>query len=1110
MLKNEQLIYKMSVEQKVEFILSSKERSNSQVGSYEFPTFLMKNDPLKGYDAEFATFFPSDKALASSYNMKLVAMSYNLKGIENKASLNLPFFNVTNNPEVENISENVFLTSKFIASKVSGLNSCGAVINYEQYNLQAPIHELKESLTYFKHEILKDNYFDSILVNDEKELYEYKLTHQNNKVCFAKATSKEQALKLILSGCCLVYVDDSILEETQIYISECVNKYKSVNKDYLLKKISKSAYTKELESEDILNEQILDNACDALMNLIVDLSNCKRTISERLKSMAGELHPAKFNQFAHNEQAANFAKETIVMLKNNRVLPFKFKDRLAIIGEYAKEENLVIADFTNKATSVNVIYNSINDYDLTTTGFAYGYKQDVEDNEALLKAASDLAKESDYAVVFLYAKESETSLPVQQLELIDRLYQENVKIVAVISANGAIDMSFADKCEAILFTYNSGQNTAKAVLDIVGGLDNPNAKLIDTLYATNEEEKVVKYPFGYGLSYSTFEYYNLEVKDSYVCFNITNTSEVDGFAIPLLYILKENSESTLNQLQLKGFNKIFLKAHETLKVEIPLDENTFKTFDEKTQKYVVEGGQYQVIIAENAQEVKVKGTLTLARYIYDDDGFTSVVVDSSNDLDTLMQKFAKTESKKEYLANGKGVPFGLKITLSILLAVYFNAIIAILLFGSLNISANPILLGVLVLLFILVNLFVTLYIIKAARRRIAFLRKTPNETLTKVISTINEFEEIEKTLFKEPVSEEVIEEQEEITEEISVSEEAKEVVYQNTFEEDEEVLFKDNLTLPELCNNFREFASSKGINVEPSSVRTIFASLASSKIIFLDIKNKELQPKFLEILNEYFNNTGMLSANENFSSLFDLMWKENEGTYIPTEFIKTVRTAENDKKRTSIVILDNVSMTNLYSYFDTFIEYSVHPSEVYEIELNEETKIVLPANINYILIPTEDDYTEKFNKTLAKGSISIEVIIGKAKEEEKHEEVEIKSIAYPELLTLIAQAKENHYLPEKIWKKVDELVETINLTEKFVFGNKNMLQLERFTSTLIECGGDEQEAFSIAFTSKIVPVLKTLKTYKKENGDKTIFGIIEKIFDDEDLAKIQKTLMKKI
>ena len=116
MLKNEQLIYKMSVEQKVEFILSSKERSNSQVGSYEFPTFLMKNDPLKGYDAEFATFFPSDKALASSYNMKLVAMSYNLKGIENKASLNLPFFNVTNNPEVENISENVFLTSKFIAS----------------------------------------------------------------------------------------------------------------------------------------------------------------------------------------------------------------------------------------------------------------------------------------------------------------------------------------------------------------------------------------------------------------------------------------------------------------------------------------------------------------------------------------------------------------------------------------------------------------------------------------------------------------------------------------------------------------------------------------------------------------------------------------------------------------------------------------------------------------------------------------------------------------------------------------------------------------------------------------------------------------------------------
>ena len=1109
MLKYEKLIYKMSVEQKVEFIISSKMYSNNSVGSYEFPTFLMKKNPLEDFREEYATFFPSDKALASSFNMKMVALAYNAKGIETKASLDTPYFNVTNNPSVENISENLFLTSKFLASKIAGLNSCGAVINYEQQELEADIHELKETLTYFKNEIIKNNHFDSILVNNETELYEYKLANQNHKVSFCKAKSAQEALKLIVSGCCLVYVEEEILSETMTYISECVNKYKALSKDYATKKITKSQYNKELEAEDIVNEQIIDNAVDALMNIIVDLSNSKRTISERLKSTSEECSNPKFNQFAHDELAYQAAKETVVLLKNNRVLPFKYKDRLAIIGEYAKDKDVVTTDFANNATNVQVAYNIANDYDLTTVGYAYGYRKNEQENETLLKAVGELAKESDYALVFLYAKGNETALPKEQLDVIEKLYQEKAKIVAVISANNPIDLSFEEKCEAILFTYNSGQQTARAIFDIVSGLDNPSAKLIDTFYVENEEEKVVKYPFGYGLSYSTFEYYNMQVKDSCVSCSITNTSDYDGYVMPLLYVQKEGSKSTLANAQLKGFNKTFIKAHETLKVEIPLEETTFKTFDEKSSKYVIEGGEYQLVLKENAVEEKLKGTVSLARFIYDEDSFTNSVEENSNDFDSIMERFVQTEAKKEHIAKGKGAPFGLKLALAILVAVYFNAVLAILLLGSLGNSFKIGLAVILLLLFVLNNLFVALYIVRISKKRIAFLRKTPNETLTKVIDDIREFKEVEKTLYKEPVEEEKVEEEIQPEEVEAPVEEAKEMVYQATFdEEDDSVLYKENLTLPELCNNFRDYAASKGIHVEPSSIRTIFASLASSKIIFLDIKNKDLQPKFLEVLNEYFNNNGILSANENFASTFDLIWKQEEDKYVPTEFIKAIRSAENDSKRTCIAILDNVSMSNIYSYFATFIDFAIHPSEEYEVELNEETKVKLPSNISYILVPTEDDYTEKFTKDLAKGSISIEVVIGRY--EEEHEEVEIKSIAFDEFKSLINEARELHYLPESIWKKVDEFVATINLIEKFGFGNKNMLQLERFTSTLIECGGDEQEAFMVAFTSKITPVLKTLRSYKKENGDRTIFGIIEKIFEDEDLAKIQKALMKKI
>ena len=94
--------------------------------------------------------------------------------------------------------------------------------------------------------------------------------------------------------------------------------------------------------------------------------------------------------------------------------------------------------------------------------------------------------------------------------------------------------------------------------------------------------------------------------------------------------------------------------------------------------------------------------------------------------------------------------------------------------------------------------------------------------------------------------------------------------------------------------------------------------------------------------------------------------------------------------------------------------------------------------------------------------------------------------------------------------KIDELVETINLSERFVIGNKNVLQLEKMTSVLIDCGGDETEAFINAFTCKIVPLFKTLKLYKKDQGEKTLFNLIEKEFVDEDVSKIQKALTKKI
>ena len=102
------------------------------------------------------------------------------------------------------------------------------------------------------------------------------------------------------------------------------------------------------------------------------------------------------------------------------------------------------------------------------------------------------------------------------------------------------------------------------------------------------------------------------------------------------------------------------------------------------------------------------------------------------------------------------------------------------------------------------------------------------------------------------------------------------------------------------------------------------------------------------------------------------------------------------------------------------------------------------------------------------------------------------------------------YLSETVGKKLDEFTAAVNATEKFGIDNKSLLQLEKYTSVLMDCGGDEHEAVTGMFISKIVPLLKVSRAYKKESGGKTLYGIIEKLFGEENLSAVQRALVSNV
>ena len=217
-------------------------------------------------------------------------------------------------------------------------------------------------------------------------------------------------------------------------------------------------------------------------------------------------------------------------------------------------------------------------------------------------------------------------IPQNQIELLESLVQVNSQIVGVLSAGSAIEMLWHYCCKAILHGYLNGQAGASAMLDLITGAINPSGRLSETYpiryedtpafryFPSNERNseyresiyvgyryydtsKVrVQYPFGYGLSYTTFEYSDLEITETGVTFTLKNTGDFDGAEVAQMYVSLPNGTVFRPIKELKGFQKVFLKAGESKKVSISFDDKTFRYWNTKTNRWEIEEGSYEIFI----------------------------------------------------------------------------------------------------------------------------------------------------------------------------------------------------------------------------------------------------------------------------------------------------------------------------------------------------------------------------------------------------------------------------------------------------------------------------------------------------------------------------------
>jgi beta-glucosidase len=389
--------------------------------------------------------------------------------------------------------------------------------------------------------------------------------------------------------------------------------------------------------EGKLDEKILDRAVERILTIIFRYVENKKNINS-------------YDKKAHHELARKISSECMVLLKNDGILPLKKKSKIAFIGKFAASPRYQGggSSHINSFMVSNALESASG---IAEISYAKGYEtaEDIID-ENLIKEAVDVAKAAEVAVIFAglpdkfesegYDREH-MSMPNCQNKLIEEICKVQPNTVVVLHNGSPVEMPWIDKVKAVLEVYLGGQAVGEATVDVLFGDKNPCGKLAESfpkrlednpsyLFFKGEKDKVeyregvfvgyryydkknidVLFPFGHGLSYTTFEYSDLklnrkEMLDSQtlsVSVKVKNTGKVAGKEIVQLYVKNAKSIAIRPEKELKGFKKIELAPGEEKTVSFVLDKRAFAYYNTEISDWHVPTGTYQILIGKSSRDI---------------------------------------------------------------------------------------------------------------------------------------------------------------------------------------------------------------------------------------------------------------------------------------------------------------------------------------------------------------------------------------------------------------------------------------------------------------------------------------------------------------------------
>lgn len=600
-----------------------------------------------------ATCFPSAVGQASSWDSELVNKVGKAIGREAQAqniSIVLgPGVNIKRSPlcgrNFEYYSEDPYLSSQLSTSFIKGVQSQGVGTSLKHFAVNNQEYKRMSIDAVVDEQALREIYlasFEEVV----KEAKPWTIMAAYNKVNGDFCSENKRLLTDILreewgyEG--LVVSDWGAVNERDRGISAGLDLEMPSSNGLGNQKIVDAIRT------GVLTEEELDQTVENVLNLV-------------FKAMESKKKHAIYDKEEHHLLAREAARESMILLKNeDQILPINNADSISVIGALAINPRYQGGGSSHiNPTQLDDILAEIKKITADETKIVYSDGYSLEDDqiyEGMVYDATEAAKQSDVAIIFAglpdrYESEGfdrrHLQLPANQIRLIEAVAEVQKNVVVVLSNGAPIEMPWLQNVKAVLEGYLGGQALGGAIADLLFGLANPSGKLAETFpkklahnpsytnypgdgetveyregifvgyrhYDTKDVEPL--FPFGFGLSYTTFEYSDITVDKTNitdeetvkVSVKVKNTGSLPGKEIVQLYVKDVESTVSRPEKELKRFEKISLQPNEEQVVTFELDKRVFSYYNVKLSDWHVESGDFEILVGKSSREIVLRETV---------------------------------------------------------------------------------------------------------------------------------------------------------------------------------------------------------------------------------------------------------------------------------------------------------------------------------------------------------------------------------------------------------------------------------------------------------------------------------------------------------------------